>query len=322
MEDPALPTRLEPGGTNAIGRTLGLLGDEWTLLILLGSIRGRTRYGQFLSTMSISNAVLTARLVRLTEAGLLDRRVVDSNHKRISYHPTERTLSLWPLLVAIWDWERTWVDTHTTELPAIAHTKCGHDVSPVLCCAACREPVAARDVHAEWGPSGSWKRSAPDAVTRKRYELSTNDVGAQQFPETMTLFGNRWASAMIGAIQRGLTRFSELESATGAPPTVVADRLRAFCEIGVVESTTGSGRTAYHLTDKGRAYFPVVAVSLQWAERWFHAPEGPALLSIHRGCGAPFVARFACGHCGARLTGRDLDILTPPSSPVRRQGES
>ena len=71
----SVPTALQPGSTNAVGRMLGLLGDEWTLLILQRALRGTTRYGQFLDEVAISNAVLSARLATMEHEGLL-RRVV------------------------------------------------------------------------------------------------------------------------------------------------------------------------------------------------------------------------------------------------------
>jgi len=56
-----VPTELPAGGTNAVGRMLGLLGDEWTLLILQQASLGATRYGQFTARLPISHAVLTRR---------------------------------------------------------------------------------------------------------------------------------------------------------------------------------------------------------------------------------------------------------------------
>ena len=47
----ATPTTLSPGGTNAVGRILGLLGDEWTLLIIQQALLGATRYGEFIQRL-------------------------------------------------------------------------------------------------------------------------------------------------------------------------------------------------------------------------------------------------------------------------------
>ena len=54
----------EPGGVNAVGRMLGLLGDEWTLLIVQQALLGATRYGDFAARLPISHAVLTRAAAR------------------------------------------------------------------------------------------------------------------------------------------------------------------------------------------------------------------------------------------------------------------
>lgn len=50
---------MEPGSTNAVGRILGLLGDERTVLIVQQALLGATRYGAFIERLLISNSVLT-----------------------------------------------------------------------------------------------------------------------------------------------------------------------------------------------------------------------------------------------------------------------
>ena len=58
---------------NAIGASLGLLGDEWTLLIVRGAFEGARRYGDWKCALPISDAVLTARLGTLVDAEVLAR---------------------------------------------------------------------------------------------------------------------------------------------------------------------------------------------------------------------------------------------------------
>lgn len=313
-------TRLEPGGTNAIGRMLGLLGDEWTLLIVQQALQGVTRYGQFKSALPISNSVLTDRLRSLSSAGLLSRNVYQTNPTRAEYLVTPRSRSLWPVMLAIWEWERHWVTVHTRPLPTMHHTVCHRDFAPLVGCQSCGQPVEAREIRAEWGPSGSWGRSVPAAATRRRPEAETAHSNAGLFPDTMTIFGNRWASALMGAALRGVSRFTDFEAYLSAPPTLVADRLRAFCAIGVLELRQTSerpDRAVYGLTAKGRAFFPVVAASIQWAEHWFAAPEGPALVQTHRGCGEEFVATFQCDQCRRPLAGNDVTVI--PNDEARNR---
>lgn len=303
------PTLLEPGGTNSVGRMLGLLGDEWSLLILGHSSRGLTRYGEFHRAMPISNSVLTHRLTQLSEHGLLERRIYRTNPLRAEYLPTARSRTLWPMMLAIWEWERRWTGPAGEALPRRRHDTCGAEFAPLLTCRACGDPVEARDIRAAWGPSGSWERSVPASATRRRPDSVQDSL---QYPQTLELFGNRWSSALIGAAFRGMVRFSEFESALGAPPTLIAERLRAFVGLGVLESRQHArhpGRPEYHLTDKGRAFFPVTALSLHWAEKWFVSPEGPALVQTHTACGEDFVAHLACDQCRQPLVTGTITIV-------------
>lgn len=305
------PTRLEPDATNAIGKTLGLLGDEWTLLLIQQAMLGVTRYGQFKAALPISNAVLTSRLGLLTREGLLERNVYQTNPLRAEYLLTQRGRSLWPVLLTIWDWERQWVPTHAPALPRMVHTECSGLFAPLLSCGACTRPVTAGDIDAEWGPSGTWERSVPAASTRRRWEYDQTRGQAGLFPETMAILGNRWSSALVGAAFRGVTRFADFERTLGAPPALVADRLKVFVSIGVLETARNElrpDRAAYHLTDKGRAFFPVIATALHWGHTWFLAPEGPALIQTHRVCSAVFVPEMRCDQCAKALHRRTIQI--------------
>ena len=281
---------------NSIGRMLGIVGDEWTLLIVQQSLLGVRRYAGFRAALPISDAVLTTRLGQLTSLGLLERRAYRDAPARHEYPLTACGRGLWPVLLGIWDWERTWVPGQARALPAMAHTGCGAEFRPLLACRACRAPVVARDVVGGWGPSGSWPRSVPVGTTRRR---ATSGL----FPSSMAMFGNRWSAALLGAAFLGVRRFGGFATHLAVPPTVLAERLRTFTAIGVLEPMPDGG---YHLTDKGRAFYPTIATALRWAEHWFPAPEGPALSLAHGACGAPFVPDLHCDHCQDRLAGKTV----------------
>jgi hypothetical protein len=65
----------------------------------------------------------------------------------------------------------------------------------------------------------------------------------------------------------------------------------------------------YHLTEKGRALFPVLISALQWAERWFHAAEGPAVVLTHTVCGRRFAASVTCDQCLGILRGTQVSAV-------------
>jgi DNA-binding HxlR family transcriptional regulator len=308
--DAAKPTALSPGGTNAVGRILGLLGDEWALLIIQQSLLGATRYGEFMERLPISNSVLTNRLRALTDNGLLIRTTYRTRPVRAEYLITQRGRAFWPVLLSIWEWERRWVPDHVHRLPGMHHTVCDSDFAPTLTCRSCAEVVTEKEVAARWGPSGSWPRSVPEAVTRRRSTTEDNRGQAGLFPATMSVFGNRWAAALLVCAFLGTSRFTDFQTQLGAPPSLLAGRLQTFCANGVlcVARQTGPTRARYQLTEKGRAFFPVIIIALQCGQHWFHAPEGPAVIITHLGCGEPFTGELTCDQCAQPLKGTQVSV--------------
>ena len=305
---------------NAIGATLGLLGDEWTLLIVRSAFEGARRYGDWKALLPISDAVLSSRLTRLVEAGVLARSSDGDATGRPRYTLTASGLDLWQLLLCIWDWERRHVPGQADRLPSMVHTACGRSFHPVLRCGHCHHEASAEDVDARFGPSGSFERSVPVGATRRRSGpgrgLGGASTGPGMFADTMAIIGNRWSSAVLGAAFLGATRFRDFEQ-IGAPPSIVADRLRDFVELGVLErvaddggAMSGSGeRPHYRLTAKGSAFFPAVVAFLVWGERWRPAPDGLAVLASHRPCGSGFDPHLTCSECRAVVEPGSLQIV-------------
>jgi DNA-binding HxlR family transcriptional regulator len=285
---------------------LGLLGDEWTLLVVQQALLGATRYGDFRARLPISNSVLTARLRLLTGEALLESLPYQSNPPRSEYVITERSRSLWPVLLSIWEWERHWVPDHDDPLPGMRHASCGGDFAPVVTCGSCAEAASEKDVVAQWGPSGSWSRSIPVAATRRR---SASDQSAGLFPQTMSVMGNRWGFALLVAAFVGMSRFTDFQTQLGAPPGSIADRLAIFTTNGVFEMSDNR----YRLTEKGRALFPVLVTALQWAQRWYQSPEGPAVSLAHTACGRRFVPVLTCDQCSEPLHGAHVAAVEKDS---------
>jgi DNA-binding HxlR family transcriptional regulator len=286
---------------NAVARMLGLLGDEWTLLIVQRALLGARRYGDFAATLPISNAVLSKRLQSLTADELLNRREYQPRPPRSEYLLTPKGRSLWPMLTSIWEWERRWVPDHAEALPHMYHTVCGEEFAPQLTCGACNGHADGQDVAAQWGPSGSWERSIPSGSNRRR-SGGRRSGAALLFPQTMSVVGDRWAFALLVAAFVGAGRFTDFQSQLGAPPSTISGRLAVFTVEGIL--VTDDGR--YRLTEKGGAFLPVLVCALAWAQRWFPAPEGPAVILTHTACGRRFTPVLVCDRCRGRLRGAQI----------------
>lgn len=292
---------------NAVGQMLGLLSDEWTLLVIQQSLLGATRYGQFIERLPISNSVLTRRLSSLTAQGLLARHRYQEKPCRDEYLVTERSRTLWPVLVSIWEWELRWVSHHREPMPTMRHLQCGNDFSPRLVCTACGIPVAPRDVTAGWGPTGGWARSLPVTTTRRRSGTDSDqrDSPSGLFPQTMSVLGNPWACVILVAAFVGTSRFSDFRELLGVPPGSLTDRLRTFRDNGVLDAGP-----EYRLTPKGIAFFPVVVTALEWAQQRFAEPEGPAVIIHHSACGQPLHAKLHCDQCSELLRGSSIAAVS------------
>ena len=275
---------------------LGVLGDEWTLLIIQRALLGAKRYGEFVSALPVSNSVLTSRLQSMVAGDLLTRRQYQRNPPRFEYPVTARGRSLWPMLTAIWEWERRWVPGHAPRLPGMRHAACGGSFAPLVTCNACRAVTSAKDIVAQWGPSGSWERSVPSTTNRRRSENRRSGAG-WLFPQTMSVIGDRWAFALLVVAFVGAARFTDFQTQLGAPPGTIADRLSVFGAEGILVHSDGR----YQLTDKGRAFFPVLVTALNWAQRWYPDPEGPAVELTHTGCSQQFNPVLVCDRCATAL---------------------
>src|SRR2546422_11350908 len=88
-----------------IARTLDIIGDRWTLLIIRDLFLGRSRFNEFRqSTPRISPKLLSERLKRLEEQGLIERAVVAGYPPRAEYRLTAKGRSLFPVLFAMGSW--------------------------------------------------------------------------------------------------------------------------------------------------------------------------------------------------------------------------
>lgn len=295
---------MPPGELNAVGRMLGTLGDEWTLLILQQATLGASRYAEFAARLPISHAVLTSRLAAMVDGELLCKRAYQDNPPRAEYLLTARGRGVWPVLMSIWEWERHWVPAHAGRLPAMHHATCSSPFAPVLSCRGCAAPVSEKDVVARWGPSGSWARSMPVQSTRRRSASGRGVAAAGLFPETMSILGNRWAFALLVSAFVGTSRFGDFATQLGAPPGSLADRLQMLTANGVL--ATHDGR--YQLTEKGRATFGVLITALQWAQHTYPDDKGPAVELTHTGCGAAFEADLTCDQCTGVLRGSEVVV--------------
>ena len=92
------------GQNCSIARTLEVIGDRWTLLIVRDVSLGRHRFDQLLESLGLASNVLTDRLTRLVDEGILERVQYSDRPPRFEYHLTSKGRDLGTSLLALMQW--------------------------------------------------------------------------------------------------------------------------------------------------------------------------------------------------------------------------
>ena len=136
----------------SLARTLSVVGDRWTLLVLREAFLRVRRFEDFQERLGIARRVLTERLKHLVDHGVLQRVAYQDAPPRFEYRLTQKGLDLYPVMVGLVHWG----DAHYAgrKGPPLLHRHltCGHDFRGVLTCSQCGEPIDPRDVQPHAGP--------------------------------------------------------------------------------------------------------------------------------------------------------------------------
>ncbi len=134
-----------------IARTLSVIGDRWTLLVLRDVFLGTRRFDEFQASLGISRHRLADRLAKLVKHGVLRRERYQDRPPRFEYRLTERGHDLYGVIVTI----AGWGDKHMAgrKGPPVerVHNRCGRATTLRLTCEHCGDPVTARDMTARPG---------------------------------------------------------------------------------------------------------------------------------------------------------------------------
>src|SRR5713101_6836589 len=125
----------------SIAQALEIVGEWWSLLILRDCFQGVRRFEDFQRRLGIARNVLTDRLQRLVEEGVLERRLYQRQPERSEYRLTEKGLDLYPVIIGLMRWGDKWAFGKDGPPLILTHRDCEHDVTPVLACPQCREEL-------------------------------------------------------------------------------------------------------------------------------------------------------------------------------------
>ncbi|WP_414943629.1 winged helix-turn-helix transcriptional regulator [Amycolatopsis sp. cmx-11-32] len=128
----------------SIANALEVIGERWSLLALREVFFGARRFDQIVRNTGASRDILTARLRKLVETGILEKRLYEEHPPRYEYVLTEAGHALNHVLLNL----MAWGDKYVTEgpPPTVWRHSCGQDLAPRTVCAHCHEPVREKDM--------------------------------------------------------------------------------------------------------------------------------------------------------------------------------
>lgn len=147
----ALPRTYESQNCS-IARSLEVIGDRWTLLVIRSAFEGVRRFDDFQDALGVARNVLTDRLNRLCDEGIMRRVPYQERPERHEYRLTRKGVELWPAMMTL----LMWGDRHyAPEGPPliIGHRGCDGALTARFTCESCGAALGPSDVEPRPGPS-------------------------------------------------------------------------------------------------------------------------------------------------------------------------
>ncbi len=316
--------------SSTLSHGLHLLGDRWTVAVILGAFLGVRRFDEWQTRLNIPRHTLNLRLKALSELGLLQQRPYQQRPLRHAYHLTDKGLTLYSHVLMMWVWERRWGARQLALPLQLVHQTCGQAFLPELACTACGDKVGVGDLTfslyvnpdllaamraASQATNQASGRVMP-AMRQRGSRLSNQTSGRQaqhgqagQVGQVgLDLRADRWVLLIVSAVLLGCHHFDQLSHVLGIGSSVLARRLASMVDSGLLlcqADVSDARRKVYRLTPASRDLFGYIMCFSSWASRHhFHQPS--SILPTHKACGKPFVPQVVCSHCRLPVLAREV----------------
>ena len=291
--------------TCSIWRSLEVVGDTPTLLILEASWLGERRFDGFRERTGMLKALLSDRLKKLVGAGLFETRQYCTAPPRHEYVLTAKGRDLYWTSLMMLRWESGWALSGKIAV-TLRHTTCGNVFGPEPACGSCGETFDATRV--EWKEGPGVGLMAP-LYSRRRQQRGSLETATSLMNEAAQLMGDRWASLIMRSIFTGVTRYDDIRQDTAMATNILSERLRWLESIGVIRQrpdAAAPSRHEYRVTRKGVEYYPVLLMLMRWGDRYYVSPEGPPVILYHKDCGKNLDPQVVCSCCRELIKPEDV----------------
>ena len=133
----------------SIARTLDIVGEWWTPLILRDLAYGIRRFSEIQEDLGISANILVDRLEALSKEGLIESHIYRQRPSRYEYRLTEKGAELIPALLALMQWGDRWTWPNGEGPVSVVHEQCNHEVRLEVDCPHCERNVAISELRAK-----------------------------------------------------------------------------------------------------------------------------------------------------------------------------
>lgn len=139
----------------SIAKSLDEVGEWWSLLIVRECTQGVCRFDEFQRELGIARNILTARLQRLAELGIIERFPLDDRANTDGYRLTKKGEDLYPVLVALMQWGDRWLAPEGKPPTALVEDGTGALIEPLTVHAKDGRSLSFREVRFAPGPGAT-----------------------------------------------------------------------------------------------------------------------------------------------------------------------
>ena len=304
----------------SVGRTISIIGDTWSFMILRECYFGIKRFSQFQEILKIPRTTLSSRLNLLTEKGVLQKVAYNASTTHFEYRLTPQGFGLYNVMISLIAFGDKWLSGSAPLPVQLFHRNCDHVLKPIVACSQCRREIKSEEVTYRNGPGSGWSRTDPDRIKSRHTHFfkSTESIRPSSVARALSIIGDRWSFMVVREAFFGVRRFDELQTALGVSPNILANRLNKFIQNGILNKVAYQEtppRFEYKLTTMGRDLFGPFTAMLKWGDQWLSNNQPPLILT-HMVCRNDFKPSVVCTHCGEAILPQQVRYEMSYKSPA------
>ena len=311
----------------SVRRTVNIIGDGWSFMILRECYFGVRRFQDFQEILSIPRGTLTARLNSLVAENILKKTTSDPSKKRLEYRLTSQGIDLYKVMIALMSYGDKWIEASPKQPLKLKHKICNHESHPFVGCPHCRQEITAAEVTYRNGPGFGYEPAYPGPKLRKSADpLFIEKRRPSSVARALRAIGDQWGFMVLREAFFKVRRFDQIQNKLGISPNTLANRLNHFLNEGMfqrVQYQSNPDRFEYRLTPKGRAIFSSFMAMLAWGDKWL-SKNGPPIILNHEKCGHDFTPLVMCDFCKNEIHAKDMHydtLYVDPKESVRHLDE-